>query len=749
MAKTLVLAEKPSVGRDIARVLGCKQRAQGCLIGDEYIVTWAIGHLVALASPEELDEAYKVWSFDTLPILPEHMKLIILPKVQRQFDIVSGLMNEPEVGDIICATDSGREGELIFRLIYQEAGCTKPVRRLWISSMTDEAIREGFDSLKPSQEYDNLFASARCRSEADWLVGMNGSRGFTLTYDTLLSVGRVQSPTLAIIVAREKERQAFVPEPYHEFWATFGRYKGRWFDPSKEENNHRIQDEATLARLTELAGRIKGLPAEVTELTREERVTKPPLLYDLTSLQREANRLFGWPAAKTLRVAQALYEKRKVITYPRTDSRYLSRDLYKTLKSRLAKLGERGRAPFVAQAQASDRQLFGRVINDARVSDHHAIIPTGRSGEGKGWTDDEYALFDLVARRYIAMFLPDEVAEYQRVVTVCEGESFESRGKRVLQPGWNAVYAAMETMPPPPAKAKRKKKGEEAVAEEKKKAPVKRKRKKEDEQDLPDLAVGDVKKVTSCRMAAKQTQPPPPYTEAMLLSAMENAGRFIDDEELREQMKDNGLGTPATRASIIERLLQVGYLRRRGKVLAPTEKGMKLIDVLPAPLRSPETTGRWEQGLAEIGRGEKDPDAFMADIRRFVVDIVDAARTKVDGVTFPPSGRAPGAPPTREPLGPCPLCGGQVLENSKAFYCDQWRRGCRLTIWKNGLEPDGGPLLTAPDITRLLTDKAVALEGGTAVMVKGKPFVAWQPAEGAPKPEGQTEAPSPDAPPQP
>jgi len=704
MGRILVVAEKPSVGRDIARVLSCKTRGMGCMQGEDYVVTWAIGHLVALASPEELDEKYQKWNFDDLPILPAEMKFKVLERVQKQYEIVRRWMNDDGIDSLVCATDSGREGELIFRLIYQLAACRKPFRRLWISSMTDEAISEGFASLKPGEEYDNLFASARCRSEADWLVGMNGSRAYSVTYDTRLSVGRVQSPTLAIIVAREKERQAFVPEVYWELQATFGSYKGTWFDPKAEENPTRITKE-NIERLTRLADTLKGQSARVLKVETKEEAVKPPLLYDLTELQRDANRRFGWPASKTLRVAQSLYEKRKVITYPRTDSRYLSRDLAKTLKSRLAKFQRAPWQPFADEAMESTRNLYGRVINDARVTDHHAIIPTGRAAEGKGWSDDEKALFDLVVRRFIAMFLPDQLSTLTTAVTEAAGEQFISRGRNELAAGWSAVYAPLSA-------GKRSVKGDV-------------------EENFPALTLGAVKKVTSCRLKEKKTQPPAAYTEAMLLSAMEHAGRILEDEELRLQMADSGLGTPATRAAIIERLIQVGYIRRTGRLLKPTEKGMALVEILPPMLSSPETTGRWEKGLAEIGRGERDAEQFMQDIRELTCEIVNNARTGKKKVDFPEEGisqRVTGQP--KEVLGTCPLCGGNILENTKGFYCHQWRsRSCRFTLWKQQKGEEGRPNLQADQVKQLLAEGFLVFPEGRLEIQKNAPYFVWTPNE--------------------
>ncbi|MDD3242538.1 MAG: DNA topoisomerase 3 [Eubacteriales bacterium] len=710
MAKTLIIAEKPSVGGDIARVLGSRKRTKGYIDGDAYIVTWAIGHLISLCSPEELDESLKDWKFETLPIIPDQMKLKILPRTRQQFETIKYLIHREDVDNIICATDSGREGELIFRYIYHVAGSDKPFRRLWISSMTDEAIRDGFDHLKPGSEYDNLYRSAKCRAEADWLVGMNASRGYTLQYSRLLSVGRVQSPTLAILVKREHEIKNFVPEQYEELWASFTGYKGRWFDETKPA------DDSLRSRIpaekhdwaAQFAQELAGKPAVVESLRRENKTIRPPALYDLTQLQRDANRMFGYTASKTLSLAQALYEKHKLITYPRTDSRYLSADIFKTLKTRLSKLDMEPWSTFVPTAMESQRKLFGPVINDARVSDHHAIIPTGRDPSRAKLDEDERALFDLIVRRFLVVFFDDEILEYVDVITRCDGQPFHSRGKAVQQAGWSAIYEGIGK------KSRRKAVGEEDLV------------------NLPALEEGMERKARSAKLEEKKTTPPPRYTEAMLLAAMENAGRLVDDEELREQMKDGGLGTPATRAAIIERLIQVQYVRRSGRQLVPTEKGICFVAVLPPQLSSPELTGRWEKGLAEIGRGELAADAFMDDIKKLVVDIVNASRQRVTDVEFPEDPRYnhdPDAPkPEKVSLGKCPACGGEIYENRKAYYCSNWRNPagrCKFSIWKNGLERQGGPMLTPEMMTTLLTQPSLDDPSGAISVDKTSPFIHW------------------------
>lgn len=713
MGKILVVAEKPSVGRDIARVLGASTRGNGCIIGDEYVVTWAIGHLISLCNPEEIDEKYKKWSFDTLPILPDEMKKKVIYRTRYQYGIVKNWMNSDEIDRIVCATDAGREGELIFRLIYEHAGCTKPFDRLWISSMTDYAIRQGFESLKPGSQYDNLYESARCRAEADWLVGMNGSRGYTLTYNTLLSVGRVQSPTLAILVERELERRNFKPEKYYILTADFGGYTGRWFDESVRENPYRIPA-ARRAEFEALAAALPGKSALVERVEVTQQVNKPPLLYDLTQLQRDANRKFGWPASKTLKIAQTLYEQAKVITYPRTDSKYLSSDMKKSLPDRLEKLNQGKWKKFATLALASERELFPRVINNKGVTDHHAIIPTGSAAAIEKLEGNELRLFDLIACRFIAVFLEDQIIEKTEILTRCEGHAFLTRGRRVTQPGWSAVYG--------------KSGNDKHLEEEPDNA---------EQDDLPQVAQGESRTAVAVELAEKETTPPPPYTEASLLAAMEHAGRRIDDEELAAQMRDSGLGTPATRAAIIDRLIQVQYVRRVKRTLVPTEKGITLVAVLPEVLRSPIMTGQWEKALGDIGRGGGDPAQFMQGIRRLVVDIVSDSRTHKQGIEFPESVRRQGPPSgEREALGACPICeDGEIKENSKAFYCTNWRRTrCTFTLWKNAFTKDGGggPEVT-PDIVRtLLERKTLVGKTGTLSLMGDAPWVQWEPADGGP-----------------
>ena len=694
---TLVVAEKPSVARDIARVLGAKERGEGCLMGGGYTVTWAIGHLVTLKEPEELDERYKKWRAQDLPILPARMETKVIRKTSAQFRVVKRLMNDAQTERIVCATDSGREGELIFRYIYEQAGCSRPVWRLWISSMTDEAIRAGFDSLRPSSDYDALYASARCRADADWLIGMNATRAYTLRYGVLLSVGRVQTPTLSMLVRRRREIDSFVPQTYYTVRADFGDYQGAYVLPGGEKRiDSREQAEA-------IAARVRGQQGAVTEASREHKAERPPLLYDLTTLQREANAQLGFTAKKTLATAQKLYEEHKLLTYPRTDSRYLSRDMLgkvkKTLGAYDGTLAEPGQ-----QALAHGVTMTPRVFDDAKLTDHHAIIPTGRRAEGLALSADERALYEMVARRLAAAFYPNYEYDALRVVTRVGQDDFVSTGRSVTCEGWKAVYRRQAEA----ARGRRKKEAEE-------------------EQELPPLAVGDTRVCRSAQAREEQTRPPKEHNDASLLREMEHAGRQIEDEALREQMKDCALGTPATRAAIIERLIEVGYVRRSGRNLVATDKGVRLIEAVPPEIASPETTGRWERALSQIARGQDGEARFREGIARLAAFLVQHAASAPD-VPFDREERRGRGGRRPKDLGlACPLCGkGRIAENSRSFYCTRFREGCAFTIWKDALTRQGGPMLDAK-LLRLCMDKK-DVRGSTGVIHYEQGRVRFTPA---------------------
>ncbi len=703
--RVLVVAEKPSVGRDIARVLSCRDRGEGCLIGEVYTVTWAVGHLVTLKEPDELDAKYKRWSFDTLPMLPEDIPLKVIPATRDQYKIVSALMNAPETGSIICATDAGREGELIFRYIYTMAKCRKPVQRLWISSMTDEAIAEGFRSIRPGADYDGLYASARCRSEADWLVGMNASRAFTLRYDALLSVGRVQTPTLALLVRRRREIENFRPEKYAVLTADFGDYQGMWFSPKVTPDN-RLKDRAAAEAIAE---KVKGRPARVIRAATQRKRTPPPQLYDLTSLQRDANSILGFTADKTLKLAQSLYEERKALTYPRTDSRYLPPDMIPKVVQTLHLLPEAYQALVPGALPGGKLPVSPRTVDASKVTDHHALIPTANRVNPETFTPDEQALYDLVARRLLAAFHPDYVYDATTIVTESEGETFRTRGRTVVDAGWRAFPASAH------GRAEKKKKNAD----------------EEEETVLPPLREGDARTVRNTQVKEDATKPPAQLNDASLLAAMENAGRDSDDEAIVRQMKGSGIGTPATRAAIIERLIRVGYVRRERKSLLATDKGVRLIDVMPEDLTSAETTGRWELALDKIARNEGDAARFMEGIRRLSSFLVEYARDKSPAIAFPEDpkrgkGRGKGFKTSKLEGCTCPVCGkGTVTESSLAFGCSG--KTCAFTLWKDGLTRGGGPALNEKIIRLLLEKKTVRGSTGTLSLTPDR--ILFSPAD--------------------
>ena len=701
MGRIVVLAEKPSVGRDIARVLGCKTRGDGCLIGDPYTVTWAVGHLVTLAEPDEMDEKLKKWSFETLPILPESIPLKVISATKKQFSIVKKLINDKETDSLICATDAGREGELIFRYIYEKAGCKKPFNRLWISSMTDEAITEGFRSIRPGADYEGLYASAQCRSQADWLGGMNASRAFTLKYDTLLSVGRVQTPTLAILVKRRKEIENFKPEGFCTVTADFGDYSGLWFDEKLDPDTH-IREKTEADRI---AAEVKGQTGTVVSAETSRKRELPPQLYDLTSLQRDANRLLGFTADKTLKLAQSLYEKHKALTYPRTDSRYLPPDMIPRVVQTMKLLPDSYQKLVPGAMPDGKIPVTKRTIDASKVTDHHAILPTAKRVNPEAFSEDERQLYDLVARRMLAAFYPACEYDATRVITRVGEHSFRTNGKQILVNGWHDV--------PPLANPPRTRKAA----------------KKEDEEEraLPPLQQGDTRTVRNAAVKEDMTKPPPPHTDASLLASMETAGRDLDDEELARQMKGSGIGTPATRAAIIERLLQVGYAQRKGKTLQATDKGVGLIEIMPPEIASPEMTGKWELALHEITDGKQDAERFMAGIRRMSAFLVDYARNEAKPIRFPEDpkrksyrkggGKASGSGGVIEGA-VCPLCGkGGMRESPRAFNCTE--EHCSCTLWKDCLTRGGGPVIDAKLLKLLLEKRQLKGSTGTLMIKKG------------------------------
>jgi DNA topoisomerase-3 len=679
----LIVAEKPSVARDLASSLGRHRREKGALAGDGWTVTWALGHLVELAPPDAYGPEYKRWRLETLPVLPDRFKTKVNARTREQYAIVKRLMRDPGVSEIVNACDAGREGELIFAYLYELSGSDKPVKRLWISSLTPEAIREGFGSLRDGRRMLPLEHAARSRSEADWIVGMNATRAYSVRFGrpgNVLSVGRVQTPTLKLLVDREREIEEFEPEKFWTVHARFRRekstYDGVWFKGNQNRLPERERAEA-------LAEKVRGKIGTVQKVEQREKTERPPLLYDLTELQRNANARHGFTAERTLKAAQKLYEERKLITYPRTSSRYLSKDMTGTLKKRVAAgtaLPEL--AKFAEELLALPKlPVNKRIVDDSKVTDHHAIIPTGKRLSGE-LPPDEAKVYDLVVRRFLAVFFPVARFENTTVVTGVEGETFLSRGRVVLEAGWRALY-------PDGVGGKREKE-----------PPV-----------LPPVEKGQEWEVAKAAAKEGETKPPPRYSESAILGAMETAGKFVEDEELRQQMKDSGLGTPATRAATIERLINVGYAERQKKVLVPTAKGRDLISLLgESTLTLPELTARWEERLAKMERGEESREAFMGDVREFATKVVEHVR-HLEGERL--------APPQKESLGECPKCGAPVIETRKSYGCSAWKRGCKFTIWKTV----AGKRITVNQARQLL-------ESGRTPQLKGfksragKPFSA-------------------------
>jgi len=677
-SRPLIIAEKPSAARAIAEALGGFSTREGYMQSAHYTLSWALGHLVEQLAPEEYDPKWKRWSLESLPMVPERFGLKVVAKTGGQFRVLTKLM--AAAPSLINACDAGREGELIFRYICDMAGAQQPSQRLWVSALTREGIKRAFAGLRPQAEYDRLYRSALCRSQGDWLIGMNATRAFTVKWGELLSVGRVQTPTLALLVRREREIETFVPEAY---WEVFGRfatpdgreYQGKWFGPDGDRLAKGDEAKAIALRTEAQSGHVESAEAKPA-------VERPPQLLDLTSLQREANRRFGLTAAATLKAAQSLYEK-KLITYPRTDSRYLTKDLAPGLPGVLQALGTV--SEFREAAAGANPSLVHagnrRVVDDTKVTDHHAIIPTAERAEGLAGVDAK--VYGLVARRFIAQFYPEARFLDTEIITAVGAlpDRFRSRGRRVLEQGWRAV----EQEAP-------RKKGEDS---------------EEELTALPPLRTGEAVRAQEIQVKHKETQPPRRYSEANLLSAMEFAGKEMDDDALREAMKGHGLGTPATRAAIIERLKDVGYVVVEKKALVPTPKGRELIrraeEAGAQVLLSPELTGVWEKHIAQIQSGEYEPGQFMAGIRGLSTQVVEWVRQAKGGP--PPaaagSGRnrakAAGKSSSRRPrakdataeeagvlgavpvsAGKCPRCGRAVVRTSRGWVCAN--EGCTLRV---------------------------------------------------------------------
>lgn len=617
----LIIAEKPSVGRSIAAIVGASNSKDGYIEGNGYIVTWCLGHLVALVQPDSYDEKYKTWSFDTLPIMPDPFKFGIIPSCVKQYKIIKALMQDDRVDELICATDAGREGECIFRYVYNYIRCRKPFKRLWVSSMEDDAIHAAMQNLQDGHNYDRLYAAGFCRSKADWLVGMNATRLFTCRYKTMLSVGRVQTPVLAMIVQRDYDIQHFVKQKYYTVNLDCGSFTAR---------SERIDDAAAADQLIRIC---TGKTAHAAGIKKEINTINPPKLYDLTTLQREANRQFGYTAQQTLDYTQALYEK-KLVTYPRTDSQFLTDDMEQTARSMIDTIF----SVFPAFGQLDFEPKVKRCINNKKVSDHHAVIPTAEisSADLNALPDGEKNILQLVAAKLVLATAAPHRYESTKVTVICENHPFTATGRIVVEDGWKALESKIRSS---------------SAAQEEKDEP--------DEKKLPQICEGQTFDNVAAHKAEHWTSPPKPYTEDTLLSAMETAGNSDYNED--SDVDKKGLGTPATRANIIETLVKRGYIERQKKQMLSTDKGRNLIAVVPDEIKSAKLTADWETRLQQIEQGKESKTAFMQDITTFVQKLCSDYGSAAESNAFQQE--------KRESIGNCPKCGKEVKKGKFGFYC--------------------------------------------------------------------------------
>ncbi|MBR2257543.1 MAG: DNA topoisomerase III [Blautia sp.] len=655
MAKTIVIAEKPSVARDIARVLHCQKKEKGALEGDKYVVTWALGHLVTLADPEAYDKKYEKWAMDTLPMIPEQQKLVVIPETQKQYQAVRTQLFRKDVDDVIIATDAGREGELVARWILEKSGCKKPIRRLWISSVTDKAIKDGFAHLKDGRDYDNLYRAAAARAEADWLVGMNGTRALTCKYNAQLSCGRVQTPTLAIIRKREEEIRRFTPKEFYGISLEAGGISFTWKDP--RTGSGRISEKE---KADQILQEVKNGVLEITSVVKKKKTVQAPGLYDLTTLQREASQRFGFSPKETLNICQRLYENHKVLTYPRTDSRYLTQDVVPTIRERLQAVNIGIYKPFVGSILKRPIHTGKSFVNDAKVTDHHAIIPTEQYVQMEHMTNEEKKIYDMVVRRFLAVLCPP--AEYEEAAV--EGRIgrniFTAKGQIMIQRGWREVYTEGFT-----------EEDEDPDEDE-----WQDRGKKTSSAELPSIRQGDRLKVSGAALRTGKTRPPKRFTEATLLAAMENPVGFMESKDrlsAKTLSETGGLGTVATRADIIEKLFSGFMMEKRGNEIYLTSKAKQLLELVPEDLRKPELTAYWEMKLSDISQGRLKQQAFLTDIRKYTSQIVDEIRKgqgtyRHDNLTNKP----------------CPRCGKKMLavngKNSRMLVCQDRECGYRETI---------------------------------------------------------------------
>ena len=647
--KALVIAEKPSVARDIARVLHCEKKLDGGMEGKDYVVTWALGHLVTLADPEAYDKKYMKWEMETLPMMPDKMKLIVIPQTGKQFRAVKALLFRKDIDRVVIATDAGREGELVARWILEMAGCHKPVKRLWISSVTDKAIREGFANLRDGREYENLYRAAAARAEADWLVGINATRALTCKYNAQLSCGRVQTPTLAMIAHREQEIREFVPEEY--FGISLKAAGIRWSWQDKKSGSYRTFDREKAEKQKK---ELEGKALTVSSVEKVSKNQNAPGLYDLTELQRDASRRFGYSAKDTLNIMQRLYENHKVLTYPRTDSRYIGKDVAETLKERLKACAVGPYRKLAGSLAMKPIRTNGSFVDDKKVSDHHAIIPTEQFVDLSHMTNEERKIYDLVVRRFLAVLMPPFAYDETNMKAEAGESVFTARGKIVKNQGWKEAY---ET---------------EIFSEEDEENTEELPK----EQQLPELKKGEKLKIEKPELTVGKTKPPARFNEATLLSAMENPVKYMESRDktyIRTLGETGGLGTVATRADIIDKLFKSFLMEKKGKDIYITSKARQLLKLVPEDLKKPELTASWELKLGKIARGELKQEAFLSSIRGYTEELISEIKT-ADG-TF----RHENITGKK-----CPRCGKYLLavngKNSKLLVCQDRECGYRETL---------------------------------------------------------------------
>lgn len=680
----LVIAEKPSVAGEISKVIGASKKENGYYSGNGYYVSWCVGHLIELAEPEDYNVTYKKWRSDDLPIIPDTYKTKIVEKTATQYKILEQLANRSDVESLICATDAAREGELIFRLVYEKTGCKKPFKRLWISSMEESAIKSGFENMKDGKEYDNLHAAAECRQRSDWLVGINITRLYTTIYGKLLHVGRVQTPTISLIVKRQLEIKNFKSKTTFAAIADFGTFKAISRD---FENKNEAE---------QLAARCKGKIGTVKSVEKENKKENPPALYDLTTLQRDANRLLGYSAQQTLDVAQALYEK-KLATYPRTESRYITADMENSTKALIHRLIQNKiLGEDVIDAYDTNFIKMNQIVNDKKVTDHHAIIPTTQIGisDIAGLPTAEKNIMLLIIMRVLTAPYAPHIFEATKATINIVGEDFKTSGKEIIQEGFKSIEKRIKD-----------------IIKEAEREPVDS---SDENATLPPLQKGDAFDVVDSTLKTKKTQPPKPYTEDTLLSAMETAGRSITDESLKEAMKDCGLGTPATRANVIENIIKSGYIERNKKQLIPTETAYAFNELVTDKLKEAEMTAEWEKKLEAIKDGKMAKEVFMMEISEYVRSLVNAK--KQDDNTEAKSMFRD----SRESIGICPICKKNIIEYPKSYSCESGKTGCGFIFWKMV----AGKEITKTQIKKLLEKRKTDLIKGFKSK-SGKDFDAY------------------------